>query len=264
MTAALLPGAYANPIYGALWCAPAVIVTFFVMSIRLATVASSALLFCVTAMVYQSGGAQLAIRLGVAVGFAIFVINLVARVIVDLQEELLSQTVTDPLTGAFNRRHMEMLLSEAHERRRRTGAPVSVIALDIDYFKRVNDTFGHRDGDQVLKRLAEEIRRCSRRLDRLFRSGGEEFVVLLPDTTGPNALRQAERLRSAVAEARLHDRTHVTISLGVAELQADETTEAWIQRADMALYAAKRGGRNRVEFAAPEPAGELAPAPVQA
>ena len=122
------------------------------------------------------------------------------------------------------------------------------ILIDIDFFKRVNDEFGHTAGDAVLRQVAEVLRKTARTGDTLARWGGEEFIILLDDCGKVMALELAERLRAAIAE---HDfalprRTQVTISLGVAELQAGETEIEFFQRADHLLYRAKSGGRNCV------------------
>jgi diguanylate cyclase (GGDEF)-like protein len=119
--------------------------------------------------------------------------------------------------------------------------------LDIDNFKSVNDSFGHPVGDQVIKMIAGQLLRIARSSDRIFRYGGEEFCILLPETTGPNAAILAERLRMEIAK----DRTFqfpITVSMGISTLQDGDTPEQLIVRADDALYQAKRLGRNRVEI----------------
>ena len=157
----------------------------------------------------------------------------------------------DPLTGAFNRRHMERCLSDAIERRRRNSAPASLLLIDIDHFKLINDRFGHAKGDGVLKGIASLVGKRARKLDSLFRVGGEEFILLLPDTQEAAAAVVAEQLRASVAESLLVDGRQVTVSVGVGELQLDESSDSWMKHADDALYAAKKAGRNRVVCAGP-------------
>ena len=156
------------------------------------------------------------------------------------------QTITDPLTGAFNRRHLHRLLNAAVERRRRSGERASLLLFDVDRFKDLNDTLGHAEGDRILKALVALIEQRFRRLDALFRVGGEEFILLLSGARLADALSIAEELRRLVQDARLIAGWEVSISLGVAELGAEQSADQWIGEADAALYRAKRSGRNRV------------------
>lgn len=159
---------------------------------------------------------------------------------------LQEQAVTDPLTGAFNRRQLDIALASAVERRHRTGERASILLFDVDRFKDVNDAFGHAEGDRVLKALVALVERRFRKLDLLFRAGGEEFVLMLPGTTFPDAFGVAEELRALVLAAALIPEWQISISVGVAELALNESARIWIEEADTALYRAKRAGRNRV------------------
>jgi diguanylate cyclase (GGDEF)-like protein len=154
--------------------------------------------------------------------------------------------MTDPLTGAFNRRQMDVSLALAIERRHRTGEPASLLLFDVDHFKRINDAFGHAAGDAALKNLVALIAERARKLDVLFRIGGEEFVLLLPGARHAGAVAMAEQLRALVAGAELVDGRRLSISIGVSELQRGESAASWIADADAAAYRAKQGGRNRV------------------
>ena len=158
---------------------------------------------------------------------------------------------TDPLTGALNRRTFLEVAARELSRARRTDSPLSLVMLDLDHFKRVNDTYGHPVGDRVLQRFAEVVRSQLREEDILVRYGGEEFCVLLPGVPGPGAVALAGRIREAVErEAFLVDGIGipVTTSAGVAARLEEGPTEAdaLLQRADEALYLAKHRGRNRV------------------
>jgi len=158
-------------------------------------------------------------------------------------------STTDALTGAYNRRKFNDLTLAEVERVRRYGHPLSLLILDIDHFKRVNDTHGHEAGDEVLVVLAGLLRAGIRATDSLARWGGEEFVVLSPDVTLEGEAELAERLRAAAAA---HDHVSVgtvTVSLGVAQHRPGETPDELFARADEALYRAKDGGRDRVEVA---------------
>lgn len=160
--------------------------------------------------------------------------------------ELERASSTDSLTGAWNRAHLDRVTEAEAARSRRFRQPVSLILLDIDHFKNVNDTLGHQTGDMVLCELVGVVGAAIRGGDLLFRWGGEEFVVLAPSTSYRQAEVLAEALRSKVV-AHPFVAGSMTISVGVAELNGAESMSAWFVRVDAALYAAKRGGRNRVE-----------------
>lgn len=157
----------------------------------------------------------------------------------------------DVLTGLFNRQHTQKLLDQEIERSDRYGTVLSVLVIDIDHFKRVNDTHGHACGDATLQHVATLINERIRTNDIVGRWGGEEFLVLLPHTSIDGALEAAEALRAQVELLAPDDSPAVTISVGVAERERGETVESLFEAADMALYSAKEGGRNRVARAEP-------------
>jgi two-component system cell cycle response regulator len=161
----------------------------------------------------------------------------------------LEMAVTDQLTGLFNRRymsrHLNTLLGD------NSSKPVSFLMLDVDFFKQINDTYGHDVGDEVLREFANRISANVRGIDLACRFGGEEFVVVMPDTDMSFAYMVAERLRQSVADAPFHvsaaaRQVPVTISIGVASSASGDTPDVLLKRADQALYRAKRDGRNRV------------------
>ena len=161
----------------------------------------------------------------------------------------------DSLTGVANRRAMDETMPDIMARSRDSGQPVSLIMLDIDHFKGINDEYGHSVGDRVLISVARCIRDNVRPADRVFRVGGEEFVVIAEDAGLSLAQRLGETLREAVAEKKIlsrvdpHKSVTVTISLGISELLTNESADHWYKRADGALYDAKRSGRNRAFLA---------------
>src|SRR5712691_2471026 len=232
--------------FGALWCYPTVLLFTFALSRRMANVGSILLLLIVTALVYHYIDLAYTIRFFVTLTLTIILANIVLSIIVDLHRRLLAQAIVDPLTGVFNRRHMERSLSDAIERLRRNSTPTSLLLMDVDGFKSINDQFGHAKGDSVLKEIVSLIAKRSRKLDLLFRIGGEEFMLLLPDTKEPATAVVAEQLRASIAESRLLDDRQLTVSIGVSELQPGESPDSWMKHADDALYAAKKAGRNRV------------------
>lgn len=165
-----------------------------------------------------------------------------------LQQELREQARIDTLTRAYNRRALGEIAVRELARCERHGLPISAIMSDIDHFKKVNDTHGHRAGDIVLANFAGLIREVIRKQDYLIRYGGEEFLILLPDTAGDQAEQVAEKLRTSIQEATLctEPKVSATASFGVATLEGKESWESMASRADKALYQAKNAGRNRV------------------
>lgn len=150
----------------------------------------------------------------------------------------------DPLTGAHNRRNMVAELTSAISASIRDSTPVGLLIFDLDHFKSINDSFGHDAGDRVLVEISELVRSTTRKHDRLFRIGGEEFGLLVPNTDARTLLGIAEKLRIAV-ERQIHcEGRTVTISVGAAPYCPDESAGSWQRRADLAMYRAKRGGRN--------------------
>jgi diguanylate cyclase (GGDEF)-like protein len=161
-------------------------------------------------------------------------------------EELERQASSDPLTGLLNRRGFDARLVTAVALAQRSGRALSIITIDVDHFKRVNDTHGHEVGDNVLRTLAQQLKARLRVSDAVARLGGEEFVVLLPATTAEAALAMAWELLAMVAAPARDDVGNVTISAGVSALRPeDENGSAMLRRSDAALYAAKTAGRNR-------------------
>jgi diguanylate cyclase (GGDEF)-like protein len=163
----------------------------------------------------------------------------------------------DPLTGLLTRAYLEKLPSLL-ERSARKGRKTSALFVDVDRFKRINDSFGHATGDDVLRQLARLLLFDVREREVCIRYGGEEILVILEGADEGHATAIAERLRKAIKShdwSRLAKRLVVTISCGIAERQPREPVRAWLERADLALYAAKRGGRDRVLRASSLPAG---------
>ncbi len=170
--------------------------------------------------------------------------------------QTIEMAVTDGLTGLHNRRYLDSHLATLFERARNRRRPLSLMVADIDRFKTINDTWGHDVGDKVLREFAARLRKNVRGIDLACRMGGEEFVVVMPDTEGVVAEKVAERIRAQVADTPFLVGADgrpitVTVSVGVAAMMREaDTVEAMLKRADLALYEAKNGGRNRVVAAA--------------
>jgi diguanylate cyclase (GGDEF)-like protein len=171
--------------------------------------------------------------------------------LVDHEERLIHESKTDPLTGLFNSRHFTELCHLEEGRARRHGFPFSVLMLDIDHFKRINDTYGHPIGDEAIRAMARMCQSSLRVHDLAARFGGEEFVLTLPQTDGEGATVVAERLRrktEALAIASEGGEVHFTVSIGIATSRKELQFETVMEGADQALYRAKQSGRNRVEL----------------
>jgi diguanylate cyclase (GGDEF)-like protein len=158
----------------------------------------------------------------------------------------------DELTGAFNRRCIMRMLEEEISRAHRLNAPCAIALIDLDWFKRINDAYGHPTGDEVLRTFAITMFANVRAIDRFGRYGGEEFLLVLPDTTQQSAVGMLDRLRAIIAElewSAFSAGMSVTMSAGVTVLRANENSDNVLARADSALYAAKAQGRNRINTA---------------
>ncbi|HYF52764.1 MAG TPA: GGDEF domain-containing protein, partial [Salinarimonas sp.] len=187
--------------------------------------------------------------------------------IVTLRETLEAvriETLTDPLTGIANRKHFEEMLAKSIDQAVVEQSPLALVVIDIDHFKRFNDTYGHLTGDQVLRLVAQTMREQVKTKATLARFGGEEFGIILPQTTLESARAAAESVRVAVMGRELVKRStgeslgKVTVSLGVAGLRRGDTLVSMLERADQCMFAAKRAGRNRsVSDAEYDPSADL-------
>ena len=165
-----------------------------------------------------------------------------------MNEKLQRMAVTDGMTGLLNHTVMEQLIGDAINRTKRSHSPMSLIIIDVDFFKLINDTYGHTAGDEVLKRLSQVLDHSKRSTDYMGRWGGEEFILLLTETNLLGATKLAEKLRHLVESHTFPHRSRLTISLGVTEYKDGDTLVTFIKRADVALYRAKHSGRNRSEI----------------
>lgn len=169
--------------------------------------------------------------------------------LLDSNQKLSDLSRIDGLTKLFNRAHWESCLHHQYEQQKLVGNPASLVIFDIDHFKRVNDTYGHTVGDEVIRHAAQELKKASRNSDICGRYGGEEFTVILPDTCANQALYFTERLRKRIEQSVIQVGQHAvkyTISLGVCELSSYQTCHlTWLEHADKSLYFSKQSGRNR-------------------
>lgn len=235
------------------------LVANFLMVARRTAAVFSALTISLVALQDAAFQSQLQVVVFIITGLVVSGFSFLFAHRTETQRKRLEQLAShDALTGAFNRRAMERELQIAVESMKRDGIPTGLAVLDLDHFKRINDTYGHEAGDRVLVEFARLVCTNTRKIDRLFRYGGEEFVLLLRGTDATALQTSTEELRSLIAsQLRFRDDT-VTVSIGAATLAEGEDVAAWLARADAAMYRAKNDGRNRVvvdrEPCAPAPA----------
>jgi diguanylate cyclase (GGDEF)-like protein len=246
-----LPKKYDMSSWGSFALAAPVILTLLAFVVRAAVVTYSEF----TGIVELDTGStfDLVITLLFLVFLGMFNFSLYNLVLGSLIRRLESLSSTDQLTGLYNRRVVMERLEEEHARFQRSGQTYAVIMMDLDHFKRINDTHGHTAGDDVLREVSQRMRQSVRSTDTLARMGGEEFLLLLPMNDIDGALVHAGRIRKRIAATPVTSGTveiAVTMSLGVAEVfTSDRASDSVVTRADSALYRAKVAGRNRVELA---------------
>ena len=231
------------------WAFPALMVAFYLLKPREAILLTSAMLISILPPLLEQLEAfrvttiMITAIVTMVFAYAFSVINN------HQQRQLLELATKDPLTGAGNRRALENRLAQLVLASDREDRPSSLLLLDLDHFKTVNDEHGHATGDQILKRLTQIVEFRIRKSDSLYRIGGEEFVVVADGQGVDKANHLAEQLRTLVDANQLAPQSNVTVSVGVAELRQGETFSKWLSRADSALYQAKRAGRNTVRCA---------------
>jgi diguanylate cyclase (GGDEF)-like protein len=243
---------YVGGTLGLMWGYPVLFISYFLLPRAQATAVSAALMAGTTSVTLLTLGWPLGFRMLATMSITLVMIHVVLNVIGDLQRALVNQAITDPLTGVYNRRHLQSYLTRLLQQNAVQPGPApergnALVAIDIDHFKRINDSLGHAAGDEVIRQTVALVGARKRRGDVLFRTGGEEFLVLVQDTTPAEALRLAEDMRQRIEQApMLPGSERVTVSLGVRMQQAGDSVDGWMNGADTALYSAKREGRNRV------------------
>ena len=167
-------------------------------------------------------------------------------------DKLQKLAITDGLTKLYNSRHFYNRLELEVSRSARYEHPLSLLLMDIDYFKNYNDTYGHLEGDKVLVKIGKTIRSCLRKMDSAYRYGGEEFTVILPETKAQDAQVVAQRIKDSIAAEQFvpegHDPVTITLSIGVTQFCPGEDISSFVQRCDQAMYTSKSKGRNSISF----------------
>ncbi|MAT94228.1 MAG: hypothetical protein CME59_16725 [Halioglobus sp.] len=191
--------------------------------------------------------------IGLSLGLSWLVSAWLVFAVSEQSRRLRSMAITDPLTGAYNRRYLELRAAKSLENWQRYERLETMMVIDIDHFKRINDQFGHAEGDRALKALVDLLKARVRSVDTLCRFGGEEFVLLLSEADVHQGKQVGNKLRKAVEGAKILPRGSMTISVGLCEVSQADTVDQWLKLADTALYLAKKNGRNRVEVASTSP-----------
>jgi len=233
-------------IIGVFWCYPAAVACYFTLPERKAQLANIALLIVTVPLAWNIIEQAYAVRMLATLSLVSILAGIFIRVITEQQTKLRTLAVTDSLTGLLDRTLLQNTLEEILSLRKRIGLPMSLLALDIDHFKKINDSYGHDAGDEVLIELGKMLQKRMRRIDKIFRLGGEEFLVILYGTDLDNAIKVAEELRKMIEAQPLIPNHPVTVSIGVSTLQEEEDSMTWMKRGDENLYKAKSSGRNRV------------------
>lgn len=235
---------------GLYWSYPAAAAVFFLLPLREATVSNIVFVVSMSVVSFITFPEADFWRITFSLGLTCLFVMIFAWLVGRLQTELTRLATTDPLTGCLNRSQLADILNGQIQMRERYERVSSLVLLDLDYFKTINDRWGHMAGDRVLQELSHRLSKRLRESDRLFRIGGEEFMLVLPETRQKDADKVARELLTSISARPFVEGIQITASASVAEVGKGETWSVWLNRADQALYEAKARGRNQVVSAA--------------
>jgi len=227
------------------WAYPATLACFCILSARTAAIFSLISMLLLFPALYPALGSHDVILIYTTLTMLSLFGYTFTLISFQQQIELSKLAAKDGLTGAWNRRSLDDDIAQLLSKHQRKPITASLIIMDLDHFKSINDTYGHGVGDEILIKIAELLRSVVRVSDQIYRYGGEEFVLIAENANIEDAAIIAETIRSRVEKSRLFEKRQVTISLGVAELSQASTAQGWLDLADGALYQAKNEGRNR-------------------
>lgn len=234
-----------NPISITYWCFPFILASFLMLKRQVATVVSSIFAIYICYRIGLLHSYIDGIRLFISIGLSIFLANAFIKIVETKIAELEQKASTDPLTGTYNRLYLVDRLREEISQIKRYKKSSSIALLDLDNFKKINDEHGHDTGDKVLIDLVKVAKSRLRESDMIFRFGGEEFLILFPNTSSKQAYKVVDDLKSEIAEKLSFAGKSVTFSAGITDLSSGETVEDTLKRADNLLYDAKNNGRNQ-------------------
>lgn len=230
------------------WSFPISVGLFFILTLKPALFFNFIILLAHSTYCFISMDFDVALRPSISLLllqiFSIFIILHINK----LQHDLVNMAIRDPMTGVFNRRQLSVHLENCLAQKIRNNIDSAILSFDIDFFKAINDRYGHDVGDTVIIKLTKVIKEHSRDVDLLFRVGGEEFILLMQNTNENTAKQKAEMLRKILRDKINLDNKPVTVSIGVSMCEAETSTHQWIKNADIALYKAKDSGRDRVQL----------------
>ncbi len=233
-------------ISGTYWCYSTVLLYYFMMSERQAWISNIVFALINIPLAWQILETHEAIRFSVTFSLVCIYSAIFLRIITRQYSELREQAITDKLTGLYNRFLLQDSLEQVIHQANRTDTTFTLISMDIDYFKEINDELGHDIGDHVLMQLGAFLKDFFRDSDKIFRTGGEEFLILVSNTDEANGIDIAEKLRKEIENLSLIPDRMVTVSIGVAGLGSEKDWKQWMKACDKNLYEAKNSGRNRV------------------
>lgn len=240
---------YHQGVIGVFWSYPVVLLFHFLFNRRAALIGNLLYIAAVTPMAIFSLGFSQGLRVFFTLLLTSTFAHIFSKRLMQQQTRLQRLALVDHLTGAFNRRYFDDCMATAVEAKRRYGANASLLMIDVDHFKSINDTRGHKFGDDVLIRLVNTIQHRIRKTDQFFRLGGDEFVLLLPCTDMHWACSLAQDIRELISALGEQMDIRLSVSSGAAELCQGEDMDSWLHRGDQALYDAKGAGRNAVAAA---------------
>jgi diguanylate cyclase (GGDEF)-like protein len=233
-------------IIGILWCFPTIVMVNFIMQQRQAMVANILLIIILTPVILSQFDPSLAIRVLACLITVGGLASLFVNIINDQQKKLHQLAITDPLTGLLNRLTLQDSIKLTIDQHSRTLTPMTLVSIDIDHFKLINDKHGHDIGDQVLIQIATLLKKRCRSIDKLYRLGGEEFLFILFSTDLTNAQLFSHSIQQELAEFNFEYGLAPTLSIGLAEIDKEKTWDECLKKADENLYKAKNSGRNTI------------------
>lgn len=229
------------------WFFPVVIGLIFILTTTASVIVNSLITLGIGWLAFDTLPFIEAFRLISSLFLTIILGYLIATHMAKLHRTIEKESISDPLTGVLNRRQLESHLTSCSEDFGEKEIPSCILMIDIDHFKSINDTYGHNVGDQVIIGIAQLIQSHSRPQDKLFRVGGEEFVLLLPQTAQHDAVKVAGNLREFIKSASLVNDKTITASIGIAETSDElDNAQRWLKSADDFMYQAKTAGRDRI------------------
>lgn len=238
--------------YNFFWLYPLLVALPVMLRTRVAMVMGVGSVIFAVALVFQAFEFTTAVVISASMAHTLLASTWLMFAVSVQARHLRDMAITDHLTGAFNRRYLQAQASHTLEIWQRYERPSSLLLIDVDHFKRVNDKFGHAEGDAALKRVVELIAKRIRAIDTLCRYGGEEFVVLLTEADAESAVKVGNEIRAIIEADAIIPEGGMTVSVGVCDVKEVESVDHWLNLADAALYLAKTRGRNRVEVATAE------------